>query len=125
MSRQQLEKTLVQHPLLDTLKFYVLTGDVIWFQKLSAEDDRYCEAGTLDTIAIVDQKNGSVVNMFIECKKPGERTIKRRATKKVEENYSFEQRDFVNRMSGKPKIYCCIIDDADQFSMHLNKAKKL
>lgn len=121
----QPEKTLVRNAYINKYKFHVLTGDIIWWKILEAENEQHTEAGTLDSEIIVNQKNGCICVWFNEFKAPGKMMVKRRSTGLIEENYRYEQRKFVERMAGKPKILCTITDDVKHFSMNLKKAQNL
>ena len=121
--RKTPEKTLVRNEFVKMYKAYSFSGDILWWQILAAEDDKHCPAGTLDSVVCVNQGNGSICLWFNEFKAPGKAFIKRRETGIVEPNYRYEQKMFVESMDGKPKIYCSITDNVNQFSMHLKRAK--
>ncbi len=125
MTRRQPERKLVRDEFIKRYKMGVLRGDIIWWKILEAENEQFTPAGTLDSIVVVNQGDGCICVWFNEFKAPGKRTVKRKATGIVEDNYRFEQKMFVEGMAGKPKIYCSITDDVNQFSMHLNRAKNI
>ncbi len=123
--RKQPEKKYVRNAYIKKYKAGVLSGDIIWWKILQAETENWTPAGTLDSIICVDQKNGCICLWFNEFKAPGKMLVRRRATGKVEENYSFEQRKFVESMKGKPKILCSITDDVSHYQMLLKKAREI
>ncbi len=120
--KNQPERILVRNKFIKKYKFH---PDILWWKILEAENEQHTPAGTLDSIVIVNQNNGCVCVWFNEFKAPGKRTVRRRITGLVEDNYRYEQKEFVKRMAGKPKIYCSITDDVSQFSEHLKKAKNI
>lgn len=114
--KKQPEKILVQTKVLNKLKMYQLTGDVIWFMRLPAGrigGYTLAAAGTPDIIAIVNQRNGSVAVLFIECKRP------------LKKKLDYEQQMFADSMAGKPKVLCCLINDPSQLNMYINQAKEI
>ena len=118
MKRNQPEKKLVVNPVIDRLKFRVLTGDILWFQRLVAESDPNAKAGTPDIIAVVDCKDGKIAVLFIECKKPSKK-------KPSLDDLRFDQRLFFARMEGKPMILCVVINKPSQLWPAIKKARNL
>lgn len=116
----------VRNAYIKAYKFYVLTGDILWWKILQAENEQWTPAGTLDSVVCVDQRNGSICLWFNEFKAPGKRVVRKRSTGgKLEENYRFEQKKFVEKMSGKPKILCTITDSIKHFHSNLKKAREI
>jgi hypothetical protein len=110
------EKILVLNKVLLKLRLRKITGDIIWYVRIPAGrmgGYTLAPAGTPDVVAIVNQRNGSIALLFIECKRPGKKT------------YDYEQAQFVKNMEGKPKVLCCLIDDPAQLSMYINRAVEL
>jgi len=112
MTRNHPEKIL-QLMILNQLKLHRLAGDILWFQTLAAESDVNCRAGTPDIISVVNCKDGTISLLFIEVKRPGIKKLR------------YEQQEFFNSMSGKPRILCVLINDVSQLWPAINKAKKL
>ena len=125
MTREQKEKKFVRNEYIKKYKFHIITGDIIWWKILEAENEQFTPAGTLDSVVVVNQRNGCICVWFNEFKAPGKKIIKRRSTGIVEENYRYEQLRFVNKMAGKPKILCTITDTVKEFSMNLKRAREL
>ena len=118
MTKLQPEKKLVINPIMKKLECYQMTGDVLWFQRLVAEDDIHCPAGTPDIFATVDCMNGKIAQLFIECKKPVKRAPSR-------DDLRFEQRLFFEKMDGKPMTLCVVINNPSQLWMAIKKAQNL
>ncbi len=125
MPKEQPERILVRNEYIKKYRAGVFRGDIIWWKILEAENEQWTPAGTLDSIVVVNQHNGCICVWFNEFKAPGKRTVKRRNTGKVEENYRYEQRLFVDRMKNKPKIFCSVTDNVDQFESNLMQAMEL
>ena len=115
---EQPENKHVVNPTINILEFRVTTGDVIWFQRLVAEDDINCPAGTFDIVCIVNQKNGNIALLFLEGKKPIDR-------KPSLDDLRFEQRLFYEHMVGKPKTLCVVINNSRQVWPAIKKAQRL
>ena len=113
IKRDQKEKNLVVKPVLKKLKFYKeLTGNIIWYQRLVAEDDIHCPAGTPDIVAVVNCET-YIVLLFIECKRPGVN------------NLSYTQKKFFESMKGKIKTMCVMLNDPKKLSDVIKKAKEM
>lgn len=106
--------------VLNKLKTYELTGDVLWHSRLNSGQVnsgthwiKLCESGTPDVEAIIDCKNGRIAVLFIECKRSGVKRLR------------FEQQQFFNRMEGKPMILCVVINNPKQLWPAIKKAREL
>jgi len=116
--RSQPENKLVVKPILSKLGILKLAGDVIWFQRLVAEDDINCKAGTPDIVVIVNQWDGNISLLFIECKRPSKKIS-------TTDDLRFEQRLFFQDMKGNPKTICCVINDPKKLWPAIKKARNL
>ena len=117
MKRQQPEKTLVVNPIMKKLK----NCDIIWSQRLVAEDDIHCPAGTPDIVAVVNCRDGRIALLFIECKKPPDLKGKRPTWKDLR----FEQKEFFEKMAGKPMTLCAVVNNPDQLWPLIKKCQNL
>ncbi len=115
--RCQPENKFVVQPILKKLKWYVVTGDILWWQRLVAEDDCNCPAGTPDIVTVVNCET-HIVLLFIECKKPSKK-------KPHICDLRHEQKLFFERMADKPKTLCVVINDPSQLWPAIKKARKL
>jgi len=111
--KNQPEKRLVIRPLTAKLHFYMLTGDVVWFQRLVAEDDIHCKAGTSDFVVVVNCMDGRIALLFIEAKKPGVKRLR------------FEQNKFFQSMEGSPMTMCAVVNNPDQLWGLIKKCRNL
>jgi len=104
---------LIQNQILAQLKLRKINGDIIWYQRLMAEDDPCCPAGTPDIVSVVNCKDGNIALLFIE--------VKRENVKKLR----YEQRIFFDEMLGKPMTLCVLINDVTQLWPAIKKARAL
>jgi len=118
MKRNQPENKLVVNPILSKLKLLKLGGQILWYQRLVAEDDTNCPAGTPDIVAIVNRGDGYIGLLFIECKRP---TGKTPSVKDLR----FEQALFFSGMAGKPLTLCVVINEPSQLYGAIKKVRNL
>jgi len=114
----QPENKLVIKPILRKLETLKLSGDVLWVQRLVAEDDINCPSGTPDIVVIVNCKNGKIALLFIECKRPSDK-------KSCLDDLRFEQRLFFDDMAGEPMTLCVVINDKRQLWLAIKRARSL
>lgn len=106
------ERTVLS-AVMSKLRFH---PDVLWYSRLqSGRMGGYTlnPAGTPDVMAVVNQYNGSIAMLFIEIKRPGKTTL------------DYEQKRFVQKMAGKPKTMCVVVNDPKQINMYIKQAKDL
>ncbi len=118
MKRKQPENKLVIKPILAKLDQYQLQNDVIWYCRLEAEDAPGIPAGTPDIVVIVNCLNGKIALLFIEAKKPGDKTPSYDLLR-------FEQRMFFQKMEVKPMTLCVVINHPRQLWAAIKKARGL
>ncbi len=116
--RNQPEEKLVIRPILAKLETYKMTGDVIWYCRLEAEDAPGIPAGTPDIVVVVNCGNGIISVLFLECKRPKKKKASR-------DDLRFEQLLFFQKMDGKPKTICCVINNPKNLYEAIKKARNL
>ena len=116
--RNQIEKNLVVAPILNKLRNYQLSGDVIWYCVTDASDAKDIKAGQPDITVVINCCNGRIALLFIECKKPT-------GKKPSLDDLSFEQGLFFNEMEGKPMTLCVVMNNPSQLWPSIKKARNL
>ena len=116
--RNQPENKFVVLPIIRKLRWLLATDNIIWFQRLVAEDDVNCPAGTPDIEVIVNCRNGKIAVLFIECKKPVKREPRFN-------DLRFEQKEFFKKMEDKSMTLCVVINNPDQLYSAIEKARNL
>lgn len=112
--RKANEKNLVQDAVIRKLKTLMITNDVLWYLRVPAGrlgGYTLAQAGTPDIVAVVNQRDGNIAVLFLECKAPGRKKL------------DYEQEAFFDNMASKPKIICRLINDPDQLYRFIREAQ--
>ena len=116
MTRIQHEKKLVVEPIIKKLSSLKFTGEIVWYQRLVAEDDSHCPAGTPDIVAVVNNGDGTISLLFIECKRPSKKMW-------TLDNLKGEQKIFFQKMMTKTRTSCVVLNNKNQLWSAIEKAR--
>lgn len=112
-NKKKSESQVLKSVLMKLSNYKIFGEDVIWLQRLhSAQlgNIRIGSPGTPDILVFIRNKDGGIVNLFLEVKKEGETKLR------------YEQKEFFKEYEKVSSILCRIINDPKQLHLYIEEA---